>query len=209
MAGSEKQKDKKKSNRIIGRRFRYTEDYKSVPTLNSSGGRENTLVYTGQWILPVNEQSEYKRIVLVMRAALAAAVLFVLGAAYSVPVPMANRWYLPVLLVALFPLAYQIMGAVKLPNAPKHMERVQYDKSFVRVGQSAVITLIVLGVSALLFIVYWAAAAAGSMEEASPFTARDAAYAVLIVLAAAAEFVIFRRYRGVKTETLDNSAYRP
>lgn len=199
----------KRSNRIIGRRFRYTADYKTVPSLDSGGRKVNDLVYVGKWILPVNGEEEFRRIVAVMRAALAAAVIAVIAAVLVHPAEMTHRWYLPVLLVALFPLAYEIMGAVMLPKEPKHMERVKFDKSFVRCGNGALVGLIVVGLAALGFAAYWVVASCTELEGASAFTVRDGLFAGLAVVAAAAELAVYTAFRKVRTETVENSAYRP
>lgn len=198
-----------RSSRIIGRRFRYTNDYKSVPSLTADGRRSNDLVYTGKWILPVNEESEYKRIVTLMRILLAVAAAAVIGAVAILPPPMTHKWYLPVLIVSFFPLAYEIMGAVKLPGKIRHMERMEYDKSFQRLGTAAMFAFVVICIAAVGVIVYWIIASTGGIEEAVPYSARDGVFAALVVVAAAAEFAIYKLYRRIKTETLENSAYRP
>lgn len=209
MAESGKKKGRERSNRIIGRRFRYTEDYMAVPTISSTGRRVNELVYTGKWILPVNEEGEYKSLTLKMRILTAVALLAVIAAGVLVPLPLANKWFIPVLLAALFPLVYQIMGAVTLKSRPDYLERAQYDKTVVRTGHCAMAGFVIVCISAVLFIVYWMVVAFGSMEEAGAFGVRDAAVAAAIVIAALAELGVFLTFRKIKVETLENSAHRP
>lgn len=209
MAKTEDKGEKKRSDRIIGRRFRYTDDYKSVPTLGADGKKENDLVYVGKWIHVLNVEAEYKRIVLIMRIMTALTVLAVAGAVFVLPLPMTHKWYLPVLVASVFPLAYQIMGAVKLPSKPAYLERVRFDKSLRRVGHSAMAALVIIGLSILGVAAYWITGLFVSIEGAQPYSLRDAAYALLSLAAAGAELLTFLQFRKIKTELAENSAHRP
>lgn len=209
MADTERKGEKKRSERLIGGRFRYTDDYKSVPVLGAGGRKENELVYVGKWIHILNSESEIRRIALLMRVLTAAAVLCVVGAVFVLPVPMTHKWYLPVLVFSLFPLAYQIMGVFRLPNGPDFLERVKYDKGVKRVGHSALFALIVTGLSILGLAAYWITGAFIEIEGAQPYSIRDGIYALLAAAAAGAELLTFMQFRKVRTETVENSAHRP
>ena len=143
-----------------------------------------------------------------MRILTAVAVPAVLGATALVPVPLVSKWFLPVLLLALIPLVYQVMGAVLLKNKPCYLERSQHDKSIVRTGHSAMAAFVIICIAAAVFAAYWLTAGFGS-EEYSAFGVRDAAVAALIVIAALAEWGAFAAFRKIRVETVENSAHRP
>lgn len=201
-------KDGKRSDRLIGRRYRYTADYQIVPALGPGGTRSKRLIYRGEWILPVNDAAEYRRLVLSMRLLLALAVGAVIGALMVLPPPMENKWYVPVLVFSSFPIAFEIMGAVRLPASPRHMERQHFDKSFLRLGHSAMFAFVVMCAAALGLAIYWIVVSVRTVEGAQPYAAGDAVFAVLLAAAAAAEFQIYRLHKRIRTETLENSAHQ-
>lgn len=202
----EKQEKARRADRLIGRRYRYTKDYQVLPGLGPKGSREKRVIYTGEWILPANDGESYQKLVKALRLLTALAVLAVLGALAILPPPMENKWYLPVLTVSLFPLAYQIMGAVSLPSQKTHMERQRYDKSVVRVGHSAMFAFVVMCLAALGLLVYWIVAASGGLGSPA-YTGRDAAFALLLVLAAAAELLSWKLYGRIQPETVPNERF--
>lgn len=201
---------KEKSGKLIGRRYRYTNDYQVVPELGPNGGRGKRLVYVGRWIRPGNDTAEYKTIVLWMRILTATAVLFTAAALGLHPAAMTHRWYVPVLVASMFPLAYQVMGAAMLPGEISYMERRRYDKSFVRAGHSAMAALVMFGLSALGCVIYWIiVAASGNVEGSMPYSLMDGVFAALLVLAGAAELFTYRFFKRIKPDTFDNDAYHP
>ncbi len=200
------QKTEQRSGGIVGRRYRYTEDYKIVPSLGGPGSRGKRVIYTAPWILPQLDEETWQKLVRALWGLTALAVLAYVGAFCVIPSPTENRWYAVVLAVGAFPLAYQIMGAVVLPRAKKPLERQQYDRSFVRLRHSTVFAFVIFCLCAPAFALYWILGAAG-VFRAAPFAPADAAFAALLILAAAAELLIRRLCRGIQTETLENSAY--
>lgn len=206
MAKQEKPKAKR-SDRIIGRRYRYTGDYQIVPGIGSSGRPQKQVLYTADWVMPANEPREYKRLVLGLRVLLAVAVAAVVCATQVLPAPMTNKWYLPVLVISFFPLAYQIMGAFRMPAERIRMERQEYDKSFLRVRHSAVFVLVLICLSALGTVIYWIVAAGGKLEGAMPYSLRDGIFAGLLVLAAAAELLLHRLGGRLRTDTVENAVH--
>ena len=208
MAQREKKPDNR-SSRILGRKYRYTEDYQVASALGPNGRLEKRVIYTGRWVRILNEEADYRRTVLALRILPPLAVLAILCAVEVLPLPMTHKWYVPVLLISLFPLAYQIMAIFGLPAERKPMERQKYDKSFVRLGHGAVFILVVLCASALGAVIYWIVYAVSGIEGGAPYSLRDGIFALLLVLAAAAELTIYRLYRSIRTDTVDNDAYQP
>ena len=202
-------KPDKKSNKIIGRRFRYASDYKVVPSLRRNGSYGKQVVYIGRWIRPTNSLEEYKRIVLWMRILTAVAAVAAVAAMWLHPAAMSHRWYVPVLVACLFPLAYQIMGAMTMPPEVSYMDRQQYDKSFVRCGHSAVFALVLICASALGCLIYWIIAAAGTVEGGAPYSLLDGVFAGLLILAGVTERVVYLFSRKITTDTYDNETYQP
>ncbi len=201
-----RQKNENRANRIIGRRYRYTDDYKVVSALGGPGSRGKRVIYTAPWTVLELDEDRWQKVVRALWTLTALAVVCYVGAFCSVPPPTENRWYAAVLAVGAFPLAYQVMGACTLPRTKKPLERQQYDKSFVRLWHSAVFAFVILCISAVGFAAYWILGAAGVLK-AAPFAGGDAAFAALLVIMAAAELLIRRICRGIKTDTLENSAY--
>ena len=199
----------KKSNGYVVRRYRYTNDYQVVPSLNPKGGRENRMFYIGSWIHPTNDEAELKRLIFGMRLLTAVAVAAVLTALAVLPGPLTHKWFLPILAISVFPLAYQIMGAVMLPAKTTPMERRQYDKGILRTGQCAVFTFVLICMSALACLIYWIVAAAGTVAGEAPYSLMDGVFAAMLVLGGVAELRVHRLSKEIKTELLDNDAYRP
>lgn len=203
------QKTEKKSNGYVVRRYRYTNDYQAVPSLNPKGGRDSRLFYIGPWIHPTNDEAEFKSLIFGMRLLTAVAVAAVLAALAVLPGPMTHKWFMPVLVISSFPLAFQIMGAAVLSAKTTPLERRQYDKGILRTGQSAVFTFVVICLAALGCLIYWIVAAAGDIEDSAPYALMDGVFAAMLVLAAVAELRVHRLSKAIKTELLDNEAYRP
>lgn len=204
-----KQQSEKKSNRIIGRRYRYTGDYTVYQVLSPGGGMTKRVTYNGRWILPINDPEEYGKIVSLLWILTAVAAAAIAGALCVLPAPMTHKWYMPVLVMGLFPLGYQIMGAVMIPPQITHMERQRFDKSFLRTGHSAMFTFVVVCLSALGCGIYWIVYAVSTIEDSAPYSLMDGLFAFLLILAAAAEFTVYKTARRIKTDTLDNDAYQP
>lgn len=198
---------KERGNRIIGRRYRYTGDYRVVPALGRSGRQEKRVIYTAPWVVLRCEQTELRSLVLRMRILFAGTVVALIAALQVLPAPMENKWYVPVLMISVFPLAYQLLAVFALPNEKKPMERQEYDKSFNRYRQCAVFALVMFCLAAVGTVVYWIVYAAGGLKNAAPYALGDAIFALLLALAAAAELMANRVARGVQTDTLENSAY--
>ena len=198
-----------KSHKLIGRRYRYTGDYQVVSSLGPYGGRQKQMIYIGQWIRPSNETGEYKNIVLWMRILTAIAVVTAVCAMWLHPAEMTHRWYVPVLVVSLFPLLYQVMGAVTIPAEPSYMERQRYDKSILRVGHSAVAALVLFCISALGCVIYWIVASVSELEGSVPYSLMDGVFAALLIASGAAELTTYRFFQRIKTDTFDNDAYHP
>ena len=207
MMAKEPQKTEKKSNRLIGRRYRYADDYQIVPAL-AGNGRGQRVIYNGQWILPTNDPEQYKKLVLWMRILTAMVLVALLAAIDLVPAPNTHKWYLPILVGALYPLSYQVMGVATIPARIRHMERRQYDKSFLRAGHSATFTVVMLCLSALACLIYWLVAAFGTIEDEAPYSLADGGFAFLLILSVAAELTVRRLARKVETETLEHDAYQ-
>lgn len=202
-------KSGERAGRLIGRRYRYTDDYKVVPSIGAGGRHEKRVIYTGEWIRPTNGEAAYRRLVRAIWVLLALAVLAVIGAVQILPPPMTNKWYVPVLMISVFPLAYQVLGAVRIPPAVTCMERQHYDKSFVRTGHSATFAFVVMCLAALALVIYWIVAAVGTVEGEAPYSLRDGLFAVLLAAAAAAELGIRKLVGQLATENVENSAYHP
>ena len=196
----------KRSDRIIGRRYRYTADYRVVPGLGPNGSRERRVLYTAPWVVPVNDPAEYKGIVLRMRVLLALVGLAFLGAVTVLPTPMTHKWYLPLLMTALFPIAFQVMSLTFIPGEPKPLERQRFDKGFVRMGHSAMFAFVIMCLSGLGVVVYWLFAAFGTVEDSAPYALGDGLFALLLVVAAGAELTIYRLFGRIRTETRENTA---
>lgn len=202
------QKSGKKSNRIVGRRYRYVNDYQTAPALGENG-RGKRVFYVGPWILPTISPELYKKVALCAWLLTAAALAAITGALAVVPTPMTHKWYVPILVAGLFPFSYQVMGAVMIPPTLRHMERQRYDKSIVRTGQSALFTFVMICVSALGCAIYWLVAALGTVEDEAPYALADGIFALLLVLAALSELAVRRLIGKIKVDTLDHDAYHP
>ena len=104
-------KTEQRSGRIVGRRYRYTEDYKVLPALGGPGGRGKRVIYTAPWIVPELDAGNWQKLVRALRTLTALAVLAYVASFCAVPPPMENKWYVPVLALGAFPLAYQVSGS--------------------------------------------------------------------------------------------------
>lgn len=215
-AGEEKRVERKNGERgTVGniekrvfRRFRYTEEYRSTPYVGANGKSKERFTYIGEWYCPVNEAGEYKGIVIAAWAAVIVAVLSTLGALFSIPAPLENKWYVVALTFSLFPLAYAVMGAARLPSKPEPMEHARFDKSVLRLKHSAVAVLVILALTALGLIAYWILTACG-VYAAAPYALGDGIFAGCILLAAAANVLLYAKMKQIKTEVRENSAHNP
>ena len=190
------------------RRFRYTDDYRRTTYVGANGRPKERITYIGPWYCPVNDEREYRRIAVISRVAVAVAVLATIGALLSIPAPLEHKWYAVVLSVSLFPLAYAVMGAVRLCGRPEPTERQRYDKSVLRMKHSAVANLVIYALTAIGLIVYWVLKSCGVIEAAS-YALGDGIFAGCLVLAAAASLLLYRTVNQIQTEVRDNDAYRP
>ncbi len=195
--------------KIIGRRYRFVDDYKKTVYVGANGRPKDRITYIGQWVCPLNDESDYSRIVLVSRIAICVAAAALIAALLIMPGNLSNKWYMPVAALAMFPLVYAIMGAFAMPGRKKPMERKKFSQSFERSKISAIAALVILALSALIWLVIWILAWTGKLQDIASFAAQDVVYIVCLVIAAAACFVIIRKTKEVKTELRENSACKP
>ncbi len=195
--------------KIIGRRYRFVDDYKKTVYVGANGKPKDRVTYIGQWVWLLNEDEAYSRIVLFSRIATGVAVAAVIGALVLLGNTTAGKWYMPVAALSAFPLAYAIMGAVAMPNRKTPMERMKFHNSFERSKGAALLTLIFLGLSALTWLVCWILTWSGVRVVQSGFAFGDAGFLVCLALAAAACLVIIRKTKEIKTELRDNTSYKP
>ena len=90
-----KSKRRIRLGKIIGRRYRFVDDYKKQSYVGANGKAKQRIVYIGEWVCPLNEESAYKRIVLLSRIAVGVALAATIAALVAAPLPMENKWYLP------------------------------------------------------------------------------------------------------------------
>ena len=191
--------------KIVGRRYRYTSDYKTTRYLGPSGREEKRIVYIGKWIRPLNGEFELGRIVLTSRILVAVTILAVLLSLFILPTPVEGKWYIIPLVVSLFPIAYEVMSAVLLSAKTEKFERIKFDKSFIRLRTSSVICIVMVLLAAFGLIVYWALALFKVFEPPAPYSLRDALFALCVIAALAASFIIYKQMKLVRTEELENN----
>lgn len=195
--------------KILGRRYRFVDDYKKKVYVGSNGKSKQKIIYIGQWVCPLNEKDAFNRIVLISRIAAGVLLAAVIAAMLVVPLPLDHKWYMPVTAIAFFPILYAVMGVVAMPQKKKPMERMKFQKSFERAKGAAAFCLVVLGIAVLAWIVCWILAFTGVITVYGAFSVRDGAYLFCMGLAAAACFVLIRQTKQIKTELRDNSACKP
>lgn len=190
------------------KRFRYADDYRRTTYVGANGRSKERITYIGSWFCITNDAAEYRGIALRLRVFTAIAALATLGALFSIPAPLEHKWYAVVLTLSLFPIAYAIMGAVRLPNKPEPIERQRYDKSVVRMKHSAIANLVICALTAIGLIVYWVLYACGVIA-AAPYALGDGIFLGCLVLAAAMNLLLVGTVNKITTEVRENSAYRP
>ncbi|MBR5947860.1 MAG: hypothetical protein IKZ82_04305 [Clostridia bacterium] len=191
--------------KLVGRRYRYTNDYKTTPILGPGGREEKRIVYIGKWICPLNDAAELKRIVLIARILVAVTLFAVLFSLFILPPPTENKWYILPMVTALFPITYEVMSALMLSSKKGKLERIKFDKSFIRLKTSSVICIVIVLLAAVGLIVYWALALFKVFAPPAPYTVRDALFALCIAAALASSFIINRLMKSVRTEELENN----
>lgn len=195
--------------KIIGRRYRFVDDYKKQTYVGANGKAKQRIIYIGEWVCPLNEPDAYRKIVLISRIAAGVALAAVIAAMFIVPLPIENKWYLPVTAMSLFPLLYAIMGVVKMPNRVKPMERQSFAHSFERAKSASVVCLVFLGIASVVWIVCRILILCGVIAEAQPFSVRDEAFVFFLLLAGAACFLTVRKTKEIKTELRGNASCKP
>lgn len=195
--------------KIIGRRYRFVDDYKKTVYVGANGKPKDRIIYIGQWVCPLNDESEFSRIVLISRIAIGIAAAALIAALLVMPGNLSNKWYMPVAALAVFPLVYGISGAFAMPSRKKPMERRKFSQSFERSKLSAIAVLAILALSALTWLVIWILAWTGTLKDIAPFAAQDVLFIVFLAIAAAASLVIIRKTKELKTELRENSACKP
>ena len=186
------------------RRYRYTDDYRTVSYVDEKGKKRHDFIYTGKWFCVLNDAEEYRRIVWTVRAASFFSLAAAIAAMMILPGPANDKWFLVALAVSLFPLSYMVMGAVMLPGDLQPMESARYHRGVLRVRQSASFSLAVFAAAAAGLLVYWILAVAGRYDNAAPFSFRDAVFAVCLILAAGSCFLIRGRMKRIRIEEREN-----
>lgn len=191
--------------KIVGRRYRYTSDYKTTRYLGPSGREEKRIVYIGKWIRPLNDESQLRRIVLTARVFVAVTLIAVLFSLFILPPPAEGKWYVIALVVSLFPIAYEVLSAFLLSAKAEKFERIKFDKSFIRLRTSSVICIVTVLLAAVGLIIYWALALFKVFEPPAPYSLRDALFALGIIAVLASSFIINNQMKLVRTEELENN----
>lgn len=195
--------------KIVGRKYRFVDDYKKTVYVGANGKSKDRVTYIGKWVWLQNDDEAYSRIVLFCRIAIGVAVAALIGSVFILGNTTGGKWYMPVAVLTVFPLAYAIMGAVAMPGRKKPMERKKFNDSFERTKIAAYLTLIFLGLSALTWLICWILTWNGVKVVQSEFSWQDAGFLVCLVLSAAASLVIIRKIKEIKTELRDNASYKP
>ena len=191
--------------KIVGRRYRYTGDYRTTAYLGPNGREEKRIVYIGKWIYPLNDESELKRIVLTARIFVAVTLIAVLFSLFILPPPVEGKWYVLPLVISLFPVAYEVMSAFLLSSKKEKFERIKFDKSFIRLRTSSVICIVTVLMAAVGLIIYWALALFKVFEPPASYSLRDALFALSIIAALASSFITYKQMKLVRTEELENN----
>lgn len=178
-------------------RYRYVEDYETIPYVGANGRSKQKVRYIGsyQCFSESDETLRPKLILLHILSYLAVvwtvAPLFFRHSAYqTMYVAVTN-------VLALFPSLYLLMGSFRLPWRKKPMRRDEFEKGFDRIRHSAVGILIVLGATLVGEIVFWCL-------NRVPFRAMDAVFIACIVLSEVTSFLIYNIGKRIQVEKKPN-----
>lgn len=190
----------------VSRRYRYVEDYRTVPVMDEKGKVQQKALYTGEWVCLLADDAAYAsflRQVRLLTAAAAAGIVAALAVNHSAYEVM----YVSVpLVMALFPLAYLIMGACSLQKKAVPMEKLQYIKGLQRVSHSAM-GVLVMSIIVLLGKAVFRVLCMFGVLKGFGFVIADAVFLAGIAAAVLSAAVIKKRCTAMKTELRPNDAY--
>lgn len=130
-------------------RYRYIDDYKTVPYVAANGRSKEKVQYIGEWVLFLDNEAVLRKKFWIMRVTAIVSFLALFGALLCSGETDLFEFATIPLAMGLFPLTYQIMGICSLPRKFAPMERRPYQHGVPRVNHSAMGLAILGGVGLL------------------------------------------------------------
>lgn len=190
----------------VSRRYRYVDDYRTVSLMDEKGKVKQKVLYTGEWVCLLADEAAYKGFLLRVRVLTAAAAAGLI-AALAVNHSAYEIMYVSVpLVMALFPLAYLIMGMFSLQKKAVPMEKLQYIKGLQRVNHSAMGVAVMSGIVLLGKVLFRVLCLCGVLEGFG-FIFSDVIFLAGIAAGLFAGIAIKKSSASMKTERRPNDAY--
>ncbi|MDO4543642.1 MAG: hypothetical protein Q4C01_03725 [Clostridia bacterium] len=185
----------------VSKRYRYTEDYETIPYVGANGRAKQKIRYIGKYVQIQNDEAEALKTLKLVRWLGIAAVA--LAAVAMVIEHSASRslYVAAIMMLNLFPLAYMIMGGVAFPRKIEPMERIKYAHSISRVEHSALGLLIITAASIVGYVCFW-------IFEGEKYMIEDAIFSINTPIVSCISFFIFKKLKSLKTELIPNDAVK-
>lgn len=177
-------------------RRRYLNDYEVIPYVGANGKSKQKLRYVGSWYCISDDATTDKKILQlhILSYIVATAVLLALLLNHSAYLTM----YVSVpAVIALFPIAYLLMGSFRLPWKARPLRRDERDKSLNRMWRSAVGILILFGIVTVGYVVFWFVAG-------ERFVWQDTAFLLCSAVVLLGSFRIYRVGKSVEVAVHPN-----
>jgi len=133
---------------------RFRSDYSWTAGLNGKGRVVDEVHYTGDdYVMPFDAQAK-KRTNLINLGFAAALALVQVAAGMVNQDSSRTAWIVFPYLFTFLPVGYFFVGAVSYVSDPLRMQKAQYETGLARMRRSALGSMVMTGISALLDIVY-------------------------------------------------------
>ncbi|MDO4565027.1 MAG: hypothetical protein Q4C04_05385 [Clostridia bacterium] len=181
------------------KKFSFIDDYELVPGVDAKGRTRQTVRYIGPYHWFVDGEGEVKRRLIAIRALTAGAVLLTLVAMF-VPHGADNVLYvMGIMMLNLFPLAYIIAGAARLPFKIEPMKRDSYAYSIKRMQTCALGLLLITAAGLIGNICHW-------IFVGGNFSFGDVIFIVCALGSCCICYIIYHQLKSIKTELKPNDS---
>lgn len=133
---------------------KYKDDYSRFAKLNGKGRVVDDICYTGDYyVLPFDEEQKKKTNWVNIGYTVALIILQVVAGMLNQD-SSRTFWIVYPYLFIFLPLAYMFIGAVSYYSDPLRMQKAQYETGLARIRRSCIGSMVLVGISAVLDIVY-------------------------------------------------------
>ena len=178
-------------------RYRYVDDYETVPYVGANGRSKEKVRYIGSYYWYAGEKKAVQKTLVLLHVLAYVTAILTIAPLFFRHSAFLTLYVAVIHVVSLFPALYLLMGSFRLPWQQKAQRRDEFDKGFRRIRRSAMAIFVILGLTLVGETVFWCL-------NRVPFTGLDGLFLGCLVLSMASCYLIYKVEKGISVEQKPN-----